>query len=281
MKRWQLIVVIILLTLLAFYIWFNTTVPIVPENKNTLIYKLKPSLFQKEQDLLFERDDIKYYRETPLPLHQQINFINNINEYDLTEEPPRVEIADTDKQNVHERHVNKYIRKIFNQVNTDENDLDFKQIIRDAPQGKQQEIANILQEIKKRNAVITNLDNSNELSVLSSVWDKAKNNENIKDMMYQQLLDSKENGNIVCPTGVVNRLVSSLVVEDPSSFPKTKEMISNEILQKASKLMMDIGEINNHCQFKEKLIQELEKDYAGILTKNEILDFIEPWIDSI
>lgn len=283
MKRWKFVVVFVLLLLLVGYLWlkWQNAVAIVPENNDTLKYKLQPSLFQKEQDLLFEREDIKYYRETPLPLHQQINFINDINEYDLTE-TPRVEIADADRQNVHERHVNKYIRKIFSGMGVDENHSTLKEIIRDAPEDKKEEIANILHEIEKRNANITNLDNANELSVLSSVWEKAKGNENIKDMMYQQILDARENGNVVCPTGVANRLVSSLAVEDPSLFPKTKEMITQEILQKASKLMVDDESENCHKdQFKEKLVTELERDYAGILTNAEILEFIEPWIDSI
>lgn len=240
------------------------------ENKKTLKYKLKPSFLRpdkKEYTFLFEPDDIKYYEEEPLHLYERLRF-----------DEKGVEIPNIDYQNVHEPYVNKYIRKIFNDVSKYENKLQQKEIVDRAPEDKKKQISTILDCINKRNSTLTNLDEANEVTVINSIWEKAKNNENIKSMFYTQLLDSYENGHLVCPSGVVNRVISSISIENPEKFPKTKDMINMEILQTASKIRNDTKEDEN---FKEILMTKLQKDYENILTTEEIEQIISPWIDLI
>lgn len=281
-----IIAIILLLVLLVLYHQYKKSV-IIPENKKTIKFILNPNLFEENLDtqLLFEPEDLEYYKETFVPLHEQIVF-----QQETAEAPARVEIPEVDRQNVHESFVNKYIRKIYDnctKVKYTSNVIDEIKNV----SGNNERINKVLNELNKRNANITNLGDTSELDVLSSIWNAAKSNDNIKDMFLIQLSDSiNEHGDIVCPTGVVNRLSTALIVENPESFPKTKAMINDEILQTASNIRneleknIDYNELNDESQnieFKAKLIEKITSDYQGIIDVPELQKIVEPWIDSI
>lgn len=291
------IIIVIITIIIGVGLWWHFgRTKLIPENKDTLKFKLQPSVFQNKNldtEFLFEPDDLDYYNETPLPLYEQINF--TINDYDLNENPiPRVEIPEIDRQNVHDGTVNKYIRRIFSDFGVEDEN---KNVVDEIKQGivtrnpeKRQKIIKVLNEIKSRNANITNLGNVSELIVLNTVWQNAKGNDNIKDMMYQQLIDSIENDNVVCPTGVVTRLTTALSVETPENLPKTKEHLNAEMLNKASHIRNQLEQNENYnelddpsqlTEFRSTLVSTLETDYRDILTKNEIQEIINPWIDYI
>lgn len=263
------VLVALVIAVFVYWMFFYKTFVNV-ESKKTLKYKLKPSFFRTDKTehvFLFEPDDIKYYEEEPLHLYERLRFDENA-----------VEIPNIDYQNVHDPYVNKYIRKLFNDVSKYETQLQTGEIIDGAPEDKKKTVGEILECIRERNSTLTNLNDVNEVTVINSVWQKAKSNENIKNMFYTQLIDSYENGHIVCPSGVVNRVVSSISVENPEEFPKTKEMINMEILQKASKVRNDIKEDED---FKQVLMAKLAEDYKNILSKDELQKIVSPWIDSI
>jgi len=281
-----IVAIILLILLLVLYHQYKKSV-IIPENKKSLKFELQSSLFDNNQgiDLLFEPEDLDYYKETFVPLPEQIFF-----QEETAEAPARVEVPEVDRQNVHESFVNKYIRKIYDnctKIKYTSNVIDEIKYVA----GDNERINMVLNELNKRNANITNLGDTSELDVLSSIWHKAKSNDNIKDMFLIQLSDSiNEHGDIVCPTGVVNRLSTALIVDTPESFPKTKAMVNDEILQTASNLRTELeknvyyNELNEESQnteFKAKLMDKITSDYQGIIDVPELQEIIEPWIDSI
>jgi hypothetical protein len=284
-------------------------------NEKTLKCKLKPSLFEQEHvddELLFEPADIDYYNNTPIHLYDQIQFnhVDNLGEignYDLNEidhdnlnnneigiNEPTVEINRVDTQNVHDATVNKYIRNIFSGVDVENDNAqvihEIKCSIKHLSNEKRDKIIKVLNKIQSRNSNISNLGDIHELSVLNTVWQNAKTNKNIKDMMFQQLVDSIEHGNVVCPTGIVNRLTIALAVETPEILPKTKSQLNEEIFNKAimvrdeletNENYNELDETSQKAEFKNTLVNTLENDYIGILTKHEINENIKDWIDYI
>lgn len=281
-------------------------------NAKTLKLKLKPSLFEQEHiddEFLFEPADIDYYNNTNVPLNNldqmQFNNVGEIGNYDLNEidhdnlnelgiNEPTVEINRVDTQNVHDATVNKYIRNIFSNFGVQNENVQIINEIKGSMQHlsneKKQKINQVLNKIQLRNANISNLGNIHELAVLNTVWQNAKTNKNIKDMMFQQLVDSIENDNVVCPTGIVNRLTTALAVETPEILPKTKSQLNEEIFNKASHIRdqletnddyNELDETSQKAEFKNTLVNTLENDYNGILTKNDIHENIKDWIDYI
>ena len=259
---------------------------IIPENKKTCKFKLQPNLFHDNlnTEFLFEPEDISYYEKTFIPLPEQIIFHHETPETNAT-----IQVPELDKQNVHDSFVNKYIRKIYdncNHIQYTTNITDEIKAITD-----NQNIHKVLNELTIRNADITNLGDTCELDVLASIWNVAKNNDNIKDMFLTQLSDCvNETDNVVCPTGIVNRLTISLIVEDPDLFPKTESMINDEILQTASvirselelnPLYIELNDESQNSEFKNKLMNRITNDYQGIIEVDKLEKIIEPWIDFI
>jgi hypothetical protein len=298
-KIFWLPIFIILILIILFSWYFNKKV-VFNENPKTLKFKLKKKMFQKENfdtTFLFEKDDINYYNLNNYQIFNQVPQLNAQDELNEIIEPvplnaqlpniePLVDIPNVDYQNVHESYVGKFARNVFGDpenINEDEIDEflnEIKDDLKNSSNDTRKKIIKILNDIKKRNATITNLGNSTELSVLKKVWNAGDNDINIRNNMYIQLLDCIEHGSLVCPTGVVNRLVFSLSINDPEKFPKTKEMINNEILHTAS-VLREENEPIEPKELKELIIEKITKDYQNILTKEELIELVSGWIEYI
>lgn len=292
---------------------------IIPENKKTLKFTVKPGMFDDHNDIdidmLFEEADLEYYKTIPVPLHETIVFhpaetptetpteTERFDNRDGQTRPvlPQVEIPNVDSQSVHDSGVNKFVRKIFSNFKLYKkedfkiNDLlnDIKNYVynnKDKKDNEKNNIIKVLNTIKARNATISNLDLATESELLATVWYESKNNENIKDMLLTQLSDTVEKDTVLCPSGFSNRLAVALTVEEPENYPRTKKMLADEMLVAAAftrtELEKDpdyntLDDSSQNNEFKNKLNQKLENDYAGILDKDEIQDMIKPWIDHI
>ena len=310
LKKYKTIITIILIGLILLFVFLGSKHRgQLQLNEKTLKCKLKPSLFEQEHiddEFLFEPADIEFYNNTPIHLYDQIQFNNidglgEIGNYDLNEnengngiDQPTVEINQVDTQNVHDATVNKYIRNIFSNFGVQNDNAqvinEIKGSMSHLSNEKKQKINQVLNKIQLRNANISNLGDIHELAVLNTVWQNAKTNNNIKDMMFQQLVDSIENDNVVCPTGIVNRLTTALAVETPEILPKTKSQLNEEIFNKAILVRHELETDENYneldepsqkAEFKNTLVNRLENDYTGILTKDEINENIKDWIDYI
>lgn len=251
-----------------------------------------------------------------VPLNE-VSIMNDFNNYiydeiiDVRDDPivlppPIITVQNVDTQNVHESNIGKGVRKIFGDVELQkQSDFDKDVLIKEILEYskltsvnneiKKQNIRKVLDTVKSRNSKISNVNDATELELLATVWKVAcdasdETSTNIKDMLMTQLSDAVEYNNVLCPTGVVSRISTALVVENPDLFPKTKSMLNEEIMNIASnlrnKLEKDSTYINlddrkKSTEFKTKLIEKLEKDYEGILTKDDIKDSTKDWIDLI
>jgi hypothetical protein len=240
--------------------------------------------FEKEKNLtivddlhsyLFEPADIQFYTERTnrIPI--------NLNEL---WEHPQIEdnnFVDPDSQNIHDSFVQRITKQTAKEqlVSVPSNInifLEINEHLHENPH--KNEILTVLDKIRTRNSVILNLD-STEIKILEQVWEKAKNNENIKNQLFIELNDCLENDEVVCATGTVSRMINALNINNPDMMPKTKEFLRIEMLQTASNIYSDIGET---CpNYKEIIVETLYENYRDILTKEELKTEMSEWIDYI
>lgn len=210
----------------------------------------------------------------------------------------RVLETGVDTQNVHDIGVNRYIRNIFRDIPIIYDSYgnvvkEIKEYIKnhDMENEKYTNIEFVLDKISKRNSTIHNL-NGRELDILATIWDKAKSNDNIRDMLFTQILDTKKSDcdYIYCPTGFVNRISTALVVETPELYPKTNDAINSEMMQTASNIRTRLESDPVYMAstddkqlgiFKTEFYKKIESDYEGILDKKQIDHMVNPWIDNL
>lgn len=296
-KKYKIIIFVIIFILISFllgyFVYKNyNSYLVISENKETFKFTVKPGLFDDENyvnEMLFEPADLDYYEYNPLPLPEQIIFPDINNEL----APQEVYVPNIDLQNVHDTTINKYIRKLFDGINIYENGdvvKEIKESIKTLEPSKQEIITKVLNDVSKRNGIITNLNGVSELAVLTSVWNASKADDNIKDMLFQQIQDTYENGYTLCTTGFVNRISTALVINKIENFPKTKGIIRDEMFNTAANVRTELEkdelyntltENEQSIELKNKLLTKYQEDYKGILETTEIDDMTKDWIDSI
>lgn len=280
MKEYLPIVTIVTLVVVIIVFYFYTKVSIkVP--KNVIVLRAKNSIYSSKPqvDLLFEKDDIAYYTE-------QGRFLLDYLDFDLENE--EVEVPIIDNQNVHDSFVQKTVRSLHSSENLHNSGKNtaVKEILKIT--GDNSDIKKVLEKIESRNATISNLNNKKEMDILQEVWDKAKQDEDIKAFFLTQLGDCYENFSVVCPTGVVSRIMTSLAIKNPEKLPRTKENVNSEMMITASKLrekledddrFLELSDGEQVEQFKTKLLKKYYIDYSGLMTREEINKMVDPWID--
>lgn len=232
--------------------------------------------------------DNQIFRENPLNLQIQTLPIYQPLNIDFT----------LDGQNVHSSLVQDTIKNKYSKIKTTSTELIDKskikiinkhEIINYAKKYKKNhnEINAILQKIENRNSNISNIDSS-EIKVLNDTWNSA--NENIKVQILNELLDAHSSGYLVCPTGVVSRIINSDIVENPTSTPRTEENLRKEMLHTASKIRNDLEndpvyiKLSDEKQIKmlkDTLIDKYTKDYKNIISEERIQKELDSWLDYI
>ena len=143
-----------------------------------------------------------------------------------------------------------------------------------------EKIRSIIDKIKTRNCYISNLNDS-EYEILKTTWKLGDNN--VKTELINQLedcLDEKYQNSLFCPTGVATRIIESTYINNPEKYPKTKEVLNQEMLNTAAKLRTNNPDLSIN-EFKLKLIDIYSKEYEGILNKKQINEQIQDWIDYV
>jgi hypothetical protein len=164
-----------------------------------------------------------------------------------------------------------------NQDNQDNQDVILDKIINHNPD-KKHKVKNVVDQIKARNATVTNFKNETEVNILVNVY--LNGNDNVKDQVINELLDSSKTlGLIDCPTGVTTRIVNATYIDTPEEMPKSKPIIQQEMLQVASHFQENYKGDEDH--FKDALREKYYTDYAKVMTKAEIDDTIKEWIDFV
>ncbi len=202
-----------------------------------------------------------------------------------------------DPQNVHDTGINNSVTNglelLTNNTEKKYSYNDIKQfILYSTPEDKLDNINKVLLKIETCN--ITK-DNKSLKDVLTLVGNNIYNS---KDQEYKttgisnlinELDDSVEKEQVVCFTGVHNRIVNSLNQLHPNIQIKDRDSINQEMLNKASAIRnnlektIDSNDFNFDEKLKEKIKEEFNKDYinSGILKQDQLNEIIQPWIDHI
>lgn len=161
----------------------------------------------------------------------------------------------------------------------------------------------------ERNIIPITSINMKECDALNIVWNRinsdthTKNQEDIKDILYQQLADMQEHGKSVCATGRLSRMMDTFSTFDKDVQIKPTYIINKEMMDKAGKMREDMysaydeatakklreGTANTELQeqfdtkAKNEIINALTKDYVdtGIMTENAFVKNVDEWIDEI
>lgn len=179
----------------------------------------------------------------------------------------------TDVQNVHDNTVQKNIKGAYSEILQTQQNFDKEEIldyIKD--EEKREKISEILDKISKRNSYVTNL-NSNEVGVVKNVW--FNGDENVKNQVINEILDCvDERGVLYCPTGVTSRIASALYINNPDKFPKTKEILNQEVMSTFGKYYREIPD-------KELSKEKTINDYYKVYDRETIASLIDEWIEFI
>jgi hypothetical protein len=206
------------------------------------------------------------------------------------------DIGNNNLQNVHDTTVQDTIKKKYFNLRYKYKNKKRDNIIEDVIQLANHKIAKdkverlkfILEEIYKRDSNIINLKNATEIEVLNMMWDI----DELKEQIINELLDCYEplfNG-IVCPTGVVSRLLNADIVLDPESTPRTITLLRTEMLNIASKIRIkceedseykELNEEEQNKKLKEAIKEELNRTYVNIISAETIQKELDTWIDYI
>ncbi len=218
----------------------------------------------------------------------ELRLIDNLN---------NLENLGNDNQNVHDTTVQDTIKKKYFELKKTmvKNNYDLIDIINYAKNKKrindkseEDKLKQILEEIFKRNASIINLDYATEKEILMLVWDK----EELREQIINELFDCYEPiyKHIVCPTGVITRLLNADIVINPESSPRTIEILREEMLNIAANIRNilendieynKLTELEQNIQLKGDIKEELNKTYINIISEETIQKELDTWLDYI
>ena len=230
-----------------------------------------------------------------------------------------------DNQNIHDTYVNNTIQNSINNIKTEQNISDkinlsiveIKNPIR-APNLTTLQLVEINNIIKdeinkqnfndtKKNNIIKVLESINTNSTKSYKNDMTlsellilifnriynKYDEDIQKTFLSNLIielnDCVENDNIVCHTGIFNRLINSINLLDIEVNIKTYDFLNEEIMNKCIAIRNELdtntpnNDDENNESLKNKIRLEMNRDYVNtkILTQNQLDDILNIWIDHI
>lgn len=269
------------------------TLQLQPQKKTQVIdtsdivhYKAKQA--RKAAKVAKSRAIIKLRKNATLQRSYTIR--EDLNNYALEHDPEPVLDFTADAQNVHDSVVQNTIRNKYAAINTNANKsntiLNYDEIL--CVSGtKAAQVRVVLQQIQSRNAQITNLQTS-EVCVLNNAWSAAS--ATVKQQIINELLDTRDGDTLVCPTGVVSRIINANVVEQPESSPRTTAALRTEMLTTAAAvrdaLETDIIYMANTTEqqniiLKAALEKKYNKDYTGIISQDKIQDELNTWLAHI
>lgn len=215
--------------------------------------------------------------------------------YAFTTEPHRVNVVD--KQNVHDTAYGNTMKENLNNMTASSTPV-LKTTIMDAitrsnnNENVKSTALQVLHTVFNKNTYLSKYDKK-EVDILSIVWNRINELPNKNDaieMLVVQLSEAYEGGNVVCATGRVMHILSTLDGLD-SNFKSgvtknitnimVKDKLHNELLESASKLndasTLEGKELQNYIR------TELYKKYVsgGIMSEHDFVEDVDSWIEYI
>jgi hypothetical protein len=203
-----------------------------------------------------------------------------------------------DTQSVHDTEVQGTLKTVYDNIKEVSNEANRVFSVRDVLLLAQDlgvdvsKVSRVIDTIKKRSSTVMNYAGDQELKVLQSTWKAG--NDNVREQIVRNLVDCVEESplgtNVVCPTGVTSRIVESALIERPELMPRTRETLVQEMLSKANAVRTLLESNNTYCNLsdtdqsgtlKNALLETYNQDYQGILSVEQVDEYVKDWIDEI
>jgi hypothetical protein len=207
------------------------------------------------------------------------NFVIDV-EYDF--EPTDVILNNNiDSQNVHDNKIQRVFRKKFQDLQETQEphnrNVLFMDIIENSPEKYKKSTKDLLNHITIVNSSMIGYDGKSVSEIIEKTYKNLKTDDD-KLFFYQNLEDCFEKGRIVCPTGIVSRILSTHFLKNPEKFPKGENEIFQEMLNNASIIRNDQ---DTDEEFKNKLLKKFSQDYKDILQEDEISKKVNEICDNL
>ena len=195
----------------------------------------------------------------------------------------------SDSQNVHDASINEELKAQIHKVKTDNSKIkdiqlhDYNEAVnwlRVRYKNDPQKLANVNKVIDmiNNNYAVGIVPNIREKDVLTTVWqrtydaDNAKNAAQLREAMGEAVLDCVERDHVVCNAGRTSKIWQALARLDKDEdvgVLKTKQVIRNEIYQKAAKIVDDFVGVNGSAS------QILKESYANNENTEQVRELTE------
>jgi hypothetical protein len=271
--------ILIILLFLAFLV-VVTTLKLNLHVKNIKISKKDRKVLV--DDVEVEYSDLQHYINTRKDFENRKSIVDFIIDPTVVIENDQMNVEipeiinhhiNTDVQNVHDNTIQKNIKGAYSEILQTQQNFDKDEIlgyVKD--EAKKEKISEILDKITKRNSYVTNL-NSNEVDVIKNVW--FNGNDNVKNQAILEILDCVDENNVLyCPTGVTSRIASALYINNPDKFPKTRELLNQEVITTFGKYFREIPD-------KELSKEKTINDYYKVYDRDTISSLVDEWIDYV
>lgn len=202
------------------------------------------------------------------------NYINIELDYTYDFEPIEVQVINRmnfnrlqDTQSVHDTQIQRKLRKDYQDIPyaTKEKENIYEEIIQNAPLHTKMNVEKVLKHVKNSNTNMSGYD-ENINTIVENIYKNLKTDDE-KDYFYSSFENCIENGNVVCPTGIVTQLMLVNYLDKMQEYPKTQKQVFEEMLYTASKLR---NETDEDEEFKQKFKQTIQQNYKNILTDEEM-----------
>lgn len=191
--------------------------------------------------------------------------------------------SQSDYQNVHDSIVNRDLKKKYEILKTMSSVRGTtEEIINEVLYSGLNEdmifnIIEVLNTIKKNNHL--SIIDDYEMNLLLLIWNKVKNDEDLKFNFFLNLVDCYDRGNVVCASGRCVRLMDTFILHD--KYPElsqpqlTYDIIKTDILNKGSVIFKNASQQKGK-EFMEKYNKGINDEDIEIFEnniKNEIIEY--------
>ena len=220
--------------------------------------------------------------------------LENDFENTLIQKVPR-QIITNDTQNVHDHSLQNIGNTILDilEKNPEKNTNFYKNVNHLYSHLDETKYSNVKKVCDSYGDLVHSKYDKSEQEVFNLVWSKAQNNTDMIDMLLDNINSSVENENVVCSTGKIMRMLSTLDVLDKDTPDlKPEWVIKDEITQTISKVLKDLSpkeqkeyesDDDEHIKtiIKQRIRKKCEKDYKDILDSNVLDIYLNNYFEFI
>ena len=177
----------------------------------------------------------------PLNINNNNININDGNNYEF-EEIFTVPAYRIDNQNVHDHAVVSTTKKNIENIKINNKDYrnEIENVLLETDLSDKEKV-DALHVLNKLQDTSHSSYNVSEIEVLSGVWNKVKNNKDHSEILFKQLASGVEHGSVVCSSGKIARIISTLDGID-ESITQTRPMwvVREELGNLAARIRNDV-----------------------------------------